>query len=188
MLAGTTMSEEEKRETEETTEEAEDEREAETQQTLALALQELETIDDLRGKWPLLEGIVEDHGLDVKTNKGGHNSRTLEQFKNDIIAALERRLNVAPRPASPVDVAQLTTQLGQTNIQGGGTADSNSDSGSDDESETESQVEERERERERQRQRQREINQGPDYYDTFDGRYYGGHESDCEEDRPGNSW
>ena len=175
------MAEEEKSGTEETTE-------AETQQTLALALQELETIDDLRGKWPLLEGIVEDHGLDVKTNKGGHNSRTLEQFKNDIIAALERRLNVAPRPASPVDVAQLTTQLGQTNIQGGGTADSNSDSGSDDESETESQVEERERERERERYAQQEINQGPDYYDTFDGRYYGGHESDCEEDRPGNSW
>jgi len=177
------MAEEEKSGTEETTE-------AETQQTLALAevLQELETTDDLRGKWTFLEGIVEDHGLDVKTNRGGHNSRTLEQFKNDIIAALERRLNVAPRPASPVDVAQLAAQLGQTNIQGGGTADSNSDSGSDDESETESQVEERERERERERQRQREINQGPDYYDTFDGRYYGGHESDCEEDRPGNSW
>ena len=76
------MAEEEKSGTEETTE-------AETQQTLALAevLQELETTDDLRGKWTFLEGIVEDHGLDVKTNRGGHNSRTLNLRRSVFAAA-----------------------------------------------------------------------------------------------------
>ena len=123
------MAEEEKSGTEKTTEEAEEEREAETF-ALSAMLEELETTDDLQGMWDYLEGIVDWHGLNVNMNKGGPNSRTLEQFRDDIIAALHERLAVE----------RMTAQLEQAQIQGGGAAGSNSDSGSssDDESEAES--------------------------------------------------
>jgi len=132
-------------------------------------LQDLDTTEEIRGAggWDFLEEIVDRHGLNVNTNKGGHDSRTLVDFKNDIIAALEGRLTIA----------ELTAQFEQQQVQ--------TDS---DESETESQVEEREREREQERIEQEEINQGPDYYDSCDGRYHGGHVSDNEEDLPEGYW
>ena len=81
----------------------------ETDEMLALAevIRELERMDDLQGMWGHLEGIVEDHGLEVKTNKGGPNARTLEQFRDDIIAALEDRL----------EMARVTAQLEEAQIQ-----------------------------------------------------------------------
>lgn len=106
------MAEEEKSATGQTTEEAEDEREAETS-ALAEHIHELETLttDHLQGMWDYLEGIVDWHGLNVNTNKGGPNSRTREQFRDDIIAALEARLAVER------DVARVTAQLEETQIQ-----------------------------------------------------------------------
>jgi len=159
-------------------------------QMLAAELRELHTKEEIKAKAAdkgfscaskFLKKSVIDLGLVdmVNMNCGGHDQRTLVDFKNDIIVALNE---------SPRDVAQLAVQLGQTNIQGGGAADSNSDSGSgsddeseaeSDESETDSQVERREQ----REQEEQEINEGADYYDTgFDDRGRGAtdnYELDC---------
>jgi len=139
-------------------------------------LLELETTEDIQGAggWDYLVEIVEDHGLGVNTNTGGHGSRTLVDFKNDIIAALVNRLN-ASRPNSPDDsyhdVAQLTAQFEHHQVH----SDSDSDS---DESKADSQAEQREREQEEL------AGHDPNgwYDDGFDGRAHGGHVSDGEED------
>ena len=153
-------------------------------------LRELDTKAAIQraGGMDYLKGKVEDHDLDVKTNKGGPRSRTLVQFKNDIIAALERRLNVAPRPASPVDVAQLTEQVEQINIQGGGAVGSNSGSGSGSDDESEAESDESETHSQVERREERELEEelaGPDpngWFDYCDGRAHGLNESASEEE------
>lgn len=76
-----------------------------------LAAQRIERLrdlppDELRALAPALRALVRNLRLPVKTNTGGHDKRTLVQFRDDILTAWAARYVAGPRLVSlPVELA-----------------------------------------------------------------------------------